>query len=215
MVKTIMELSQIFLSQNNLFFSMIVLLFVSSIIITRLINPYIFATVTIIGYFLYQKYQSQVVILNQQQTQYRRWIKSFSIQNRKVLLLYMTITEHLHALHKYFDKENDLFIESLQQWIVFCEEHRKFINGEVNITQSFIEYIVDTQKNAINLLLSLRYRLKETYLPKFDKQIKSLYEHTRSLLSEIMSNSKFLHNEFEISPLNQWDNEYSQHWKIL
>lgn len=179
-------------------------------------HPYLFATFVVVGYFLYQKYQTQVTIINRKNTQYEKWIRSFtSLPKRNILLEYMTITEHLYSLQKYFHKENDLFLNALQQWVTFCEEHRKFITGEIQITHSFIEYIVDTQKNAINFLLSLRSRLREKHLVKFDFQMHTLYEHTRSLLSEIMSNSKYLHEEFEISSVNQWDDKYSQHWKLL
>lgn len=200
--------------QNNYFLLSIVLLFGITIFVIRFVNPYLFATLLVVGYIIYHKYTIKIKELGKEEQSFKKWISGFKIKKKDILLSYLTITEHLFKINKLFEND-EIFVDSLKTWIKFCSEHNKFIIGNIKISHNFIENMFDLHKDAMNHLLLLRYKLKPQYYNNFDEQINNLYLHSRSLLSEVISNSSYNAEEFDISAFNKWNEGYEKNWKML
>jgi len=201
---------------NQSLFTSLTLFFFSILVIARWVPPYLFAICVILGYFFYQRHTQQVSTHQNDQTKYSTWIQPFPYKQKKALLEYPLLLDPLFQLRQRC-QEKDTFHESIRHWIQFCHQHHQFVQGKLTLTSPFIEHLFDLQRQAMSLLLLLRYQLKPSpALDEFDTLLSTLYHHSRSMLSEIISNSPFTADEFDITPLNPWDTKESQdHWKLL
>lgn len=191
--------------QNRLFLTIFLVFVLGSFFIIRYIPPYVFAVMLISGISLYYLYDKQVVQIEKDDKKFKEWLQTCPYKKRNTLLRYEELLDSLYMVSQLVGK-NRIFVEGLYFWIVFCENHTKFVDKTITVTIRFVEDMFYYQKKAMNELFSLGIKIKNKNNKKqFDELINKINIYTVSLLSELVSNSKLSVSQFIVSPSNSMD----------
>lgn len=191
--------------QNKIFLAIFFVFVLGSFFVIRYIPPYVFSVMLIAGLSLYYIYDKQVVNIKKDDTKFKDWLQKCPYKKRDVLLKYEELLSGLYLIFQLVGK-NSMLTEDIYFWIVFCDNHSKFLEKNIKVTIQFAENMFYYQKKAMNGLFYIGIKIKnKEKKKKFNEIIETINTYTTSLLSELISNSKLSVSQFIVSPSNSME----------
>jgi len=201
--------------KNYYFLFGLFILFLLTIFTKRVVHPYYFIAALVIAHYIQNYNIEKYKEIDKNENIFKEWVVQFPYKGKEVLLLYGELINGLYEISK-FSGKNTLFYKSIYFWINFCDDHNDFIQKRTKVDIAFVENFFDFQRTAMNYLLLIGTKIKDkNKLKIFHTESQKINKYTRSLLSEVVSNSNSRADQFDVYPINSNFEKYDDNWKML